>query len=98
MSYRVGVKISREGSCGVVTVGTSVTRLSNSSVHCRVVIIKADDDNSGNVYVGFDENVTTSTGFRLKAGQGVELVINNLNKIYLIADSDDQKVYYVYTR
>lgn len=64
------------------------------------VLIQADEDNSGNVYVG-DENVTTSNGFLLGpcnaiqyGGEGHrakqdEVIINDL---YVVAKNNGDKV------
>jgi len=81
---------------GQTTVGTSAVQLTTESIECKKgVLIKADDDNTGNIYVGNSDSVTSSTGFKLKAGQGVTVEINDPSKIYLIADADNQKVYWI---
>jgi len=81
-----------DGDTKQVTVGTSAVRLANTETPCRIVVIKADDDNSGNIYIGFSSSVSTSNGFRLAAGQAVTIEINDLSKLWVIADSADQKV------
>ena len=85
-----------EGGTEQVIVGTTAVQLPNIS--CRSVIVKADDDNSGDVYIGFSDKVSTSNGFRLKAGQGIELAIDNLSKIWLVATADNQKVHILWVR
>lgn len=81
------------GGTAQVTVDTSPVQVSTSSVKTRIVIVKADDDNTGNVYVGFDSGVSSTNGFRLVAGQAVELAIDDLSKIWLVADAVGQKVH-----
>jgi len=79
-----------------VTVGTTSTRLTSVDTHLmRGVLIKADNDNTGNVYVGGVPSVTTSNGFRLAAGEGVLIEIDNANKVYMIADASNQKVHVI---
>ena len=80
---------------GQQTVGTSAVQLT-STAHIVVfgVLVKADNGNTGNVYVGW-KGVTTSTGFRLSAGEGIFIEVDNPTKVYLIADADNQKVYWV---
>lgn len=56
------------------------------------VTIKADDDNTGDIFVG-DSSVTINTGFRLRPGQAVTVEIDQPRKIWLISDQDSQKVY-----
>jgi len=91
----VSKRVSDSFSHGQVDVGTSAVQLASSSTPCKFgVVIKADDDNSGNVYVG-GSGVTTSDGFRLSAGQGITLEIDDASKIYVIADSSGQKVYWI---
>jgi len=79
-----------------VSVGTSAVQLQSSSFSLKMggVVVKADDGNGGNIYVG-KSDVTTSTGFRLKAGQGVVFEVDNINKVYVIASLAGQKVHYL---
>jgi len=91
----VSKRVSDSFSHGQVDVGTSAVQLTSSSTPCKFgVVIKADDDNSGNVYIG-GSGVTTSNGFRLKAGQGISFEIDDASKVYAIADSTGQKVHWI---
>ena len=92
----VSVKPPSSGGSQQVTVGTTPVQLPEKSV--QSVTIKADDDNSGNIYVGFDDTVSTTTGFRLKAGQGIDIAIDNLSKIWLVADADNQKAHILWVK
>lgn len=90
------VKTGEEGYTSQVVVGTSVTQLSGiAEPPVRSVIIKADDDNTGNIYVGFSDKVDAKTGFRLTPGQRIEIAIDDPAKIYLIADTSDQLVHVI---
>lgn len=55
----------------------------------QCVTIKADADNLGNVYVG-RVGVTGKTGFKLRAGEEIELTVDNLNSIYVVASQAKQ--------
>lgn len=100
MSYesrKLFLGVPTEGGAFQLTVGTSSVQLSEDK-RIKSVTIKADDDNTGNIYVGFSSTVSSSNGFRLKAGQGIEIMINNLNKIWVVADEDNQKVHILWVK
>ena len=61
---------------------------------CSSVLIKADEHNTGNVYVGM-QGVSTHTGFKLAAAQGQEFRTKDSSKVWLAADQDGQLVYYL---
>ncbi len=58
------------------------------------LVLKADDDNAGSIYIG-DATVTTLTGFRLTAGQGMVMEVDSASRIYGIASIPAQKLYYI---
>ncbi|MHC1624453.1 MAG: hypothetical protein ACXQS2_00350 [Methermicoccaceae archaeon] len=81
---------------GQTTVGTTAVRLTSEPTPAKKgVVIKADDDNTGSVYIGKDNTVSTTIGFRLGAGQGITIEVDNASKIWLIADADNQKVHWI---
>ena len=80
-----------------IIVGTSRVQVSSTSVKVRSVTIKADDNNTGKVYVG-GRNVTTQNGYALYPGQAVDIFIDDLSKIYLVSDADNQLVYIIYVK
>ena len=85
---------SRVGS-RQVSVGTSRVPVSPTSLRVRSATIKADDNNTGKVFVG-GPDVTTSNGYALYPGQAVDLFIDDLSSVYLVADSEGQLVYVIY--
>jgi len=92
-----GLNKVTEGDVIVLSVGTTPVQVGDKPT--VIVVIKADDDNSGNIYLCVNNSAcTTSNGFRLKAGQALTIEIDNLNKLYLVADSDGQKAYVVWLR
>lgn len=88
----VGVKSYTTIACGELIGTASATQL--PSVACKMVNIKACNDNAGNVYIG-GSGVTvangatdTTTGLQLDAGEETGwLTISNLNILYRIADN-----------
>lgn len=82
------------------SIGTSAVQITTSDIKCIFgVLVKADDDNSGDVYIG-PKGVTAGTadatdGIRLKAGDSVFIEIDNANKVYAIGSAAGQKVYFV---
>ncbi len=67
---------------------------SNPSKHG--VIVKAMPSNTGNIYVG-GFGVTTSTGFPLDAGESLTIPVDDANKVYVIADQNNQAVAWMAT-
>ena len=72
---------------------TAPVQLATEPTPVRTVVVKADDDNAGNVFVGFSDTVSTTNGFRLAAGQAIEIMIDDMSKIWAIADVDGQKIH-----
>lgn len=63
------------------------------------VDVKADDDNTGVVYVGALSTITAGSadatdGFRLNPGQSVFLAIDDISKVYVIGSTTGQKVWF----
>lgn len=58
------------------------------------VIIQALSDNVGNVYVG-DSSVDSSNGMELQPGQATSVAIDNLSKVYVDADNNDDGVCFI---
>ena len=89
------VKISRYTTTdifhGQVDVGTSEVQLTTET-DCLSITIKADDDNTDDVYIG-KTGVTTSNGFRLRPGQAITIYISNPSILYAISGSTGQKVH-----
>lgn len=76
----------------VATAGTRVVLSANTVV--SGAIIQAMDANSGNVFVG-SSTVTASNGFELQPGQATSVAIDNLNKIYVDAATNGDKICYI---
>jgi len=89
------VKISRYTTTdifhGQVDVGTSEVQLTTET-DCLSITIKADDDNTDDIYIG-KTGVTTTNGFRLRPGQAITIFISNPSVLYAISGSTGQKVH-----
>lgn len=80
-------------ACGVSTVATLIATsiLDASQPTDTGVLLKADDDNTGNIYIG-KAGVTVLTGWRLKAGQSLRVSVGDVSLIYAIASASSQKL------
>jgi len=89
------VKISRYTTTdifhGQVDVGTSEVQLTTET-DCLSITIKADDDNTDDIYIG-KTGVTTTNGFRLRPGQAITIYISNPSILYAISGTAGQKVH-----
>lgn len=81
-------------------IDAAAERLTNANIVCVFgVLVRADTDNAGDVYVGV-EGVTAGTaaatdGIRLKPGDAVSIEIDNPGKIFVIATVANQKAWWV---
>jgi len=90
---RVDQQLSNRDSVetGQVTVGTAGTAepLSDTSIAIpdgTPVAVRADGDNSTPVYLG-DSTVTTTDGVELTAGDGVNINVTDVSKLYVDAET-----------
>jgi len=81
---------SAGGTLQIVVTGTPT---SLGSQKCRMVTIKSDSENTDNVYVGFDSELDNTNGFPIESGECIDIVVNNLSKVYVMSPSDGQKIY-----
>lgn len=75
-------------------VGLTVTQLSSNTLK-NSICIKASNSNTGIIYIGNSNLLTTSNGFALEAGECITLPITNSNLIYLVSDSASQNISYI---
>ena len=80
---------------GQTTIGTIETQLIAVSTPCKKgVLVKALSINTGIVYIG-KIGVTTTTGYELTAGEAVTVEVDDVNKIFGVADAAGQKVSWI---
>lgn len=83
-----------DGSATVSSAGTRV-QLSTTSTNISAVLIIAKTANAGTVWVG-GSTVAAGRGRPLLSLQAELIQINNLNKVYIDADTSGDGVTYVY--
>ena len=77
----------------VTTAGTEVQLATNS---CLSITIKAKSTNTGLIFVGFDNTVSSTTGFILSAGEPVSYAISNTNKIWIDSSVNAEGISYTW--
>lgn len=81
------------GQQAVASAGTAEA-LGASQPLSRGLFVKANSDNSGNVFIG-SSAVDSSTGLILAPGEGVYVAIDNVAKVYVDAATNDDAVSYI---
>lgn len=76
----------------VVTAGTAVNL---PNLPCVSITIRANPANTGTVYIG-TSGVTASTGIPLVPGEAISLDITNANLIWVNADTNADRVKYLW--
>ena len=77
-----------------IAVGTTSVRLSEVSLPCKGVLVKAYSTNTGICYVGNEKEILAATGsvFELNAQEAIYVVCKDINKLWFISDTASQKV------
>lgn len=94
----IGTDVVAAGTFGGKTVGASaVQMIAASNPATKGVLVKADDSNTGSVYVGLSSSVTAdaggaNSGIRLAAGSSLLVPVSNANLVYLIGSAASQNV------
>jgi len=87
-------KLTVPTTIGVKTnaaVGTTAEQLTTDSTVCKKAIITANPSNTGRITVGA-VGVTDGNGIILGASDNIEVSIDNVNKIYVVASVDAEDV------
>lgn len=74
-----------------VTTSGTAEALSDTEDVWEGVVIKALDDNQGNVYLG-GSDVDSTNGFPLSAGQALPFDFDDLSQVYIDVDNDGEGV------
>ena len=80
------------GQKNVASAGTAET-LGSGAIHQVTIVAKIN--NSGNIYVGASGSSLSSNGLILTPGMGVQVLIDNLSKVYIDADNSGEGVSYL---
>lgn len=81
-------------------IGSTAVQLQSTSHEAFTgVLVKASNGNSGVLYVGTSHVTTGGTadgtdGFQLSSGESQVIPINNVNKIYVVSDTEEQIAYW----
>lgn len=99
--YRLKKLLSDEtvpstGGTTQITVTGTPTPLGSQKV--RTVTIKADKTNTDSVWIGFSGDLSDANGFPLDPGEEIDIVIDNLSKVYVMSPSTAQKIYVMWVR
>lgn len=78
------------------TIGASAEPLTVTGLKAwSYVLICADGENTGTIYVGHNATVDATNGFPLGAGESVEVPIDDAGKVWVIASDSGQVVKYL---
>lgn len=81
---------------GVINVGpTPIQGPDIQAAPGRAIVLMADEANPDVIYVGYDANVTPNDGFPLTPGSGLQLMVDNLDSLWFVSPTADQKLRYV---
>lgn len=80
---------------GVITVAAHGVRQPFPNVPCRAVSIVANPNNAGLMYLG-GATVAAANGRVLGAGASIDMLISNLNLLYVDSASDGDSVSYLW--
>ncbi len=70
------------------TVSTSAVQLDADATHQAMIGVRIKNTHASNdLFVGFDNSVTTSNGYKLAAGEEVHVPIDSAASIWLIASA-----------
>ena len=87
-------------NAGTSSIGTSAAQINSNSIEVkREVTVLASSGNIGSVYIGSSSVSTSGTneGFALKPDMGTSLNIDNINKIYAISQTADNRLHWLIT-
>lgn len=76
-------------------IDTSAEQIDPTSIACKAVMVQAHKDNTDTIWIG-GSGVTTDNGIGLEAGEAIAIAVSNVNKVYAIAEANDQKASYIY--
>lgn len=80
------------GRTAVSAAGTAVQLTTSTSKLSTGVVLRALSTNTGKIYVGFDNAVSSSTGYELSAGEAIPIEINVANGVWINASVNGEGV------
>ena len=77
---------------------SSTAAMQLTEVALEVVALKADPVNATAIWVGYDSDITVSTGFPLEPGETIVIAVDgNLNELYAIAETNSEILCWIET-
>lgn len=74
------------------------TRVIPADVESGSYIVRAGENNTGTIYLGWDDDVTSSNGFPLKSEESFSADINNASQqLWAIADNNGDELRHIAT-
>jgi hypothetical protein len=86
------------GGADVFYPTTNPSRIYDHTLPIRRVTILAASDNVGNIWVGYSPTLVKGRAFPLEPGAARDFDIDDLSKLYMVAENNLDKVYYIYER
>ncbi|MEM2261226.1 MAG: hypothetical protein QXK24_02115 [Ignisphaera sp.] len=83
------------GTIGSLTPGTTSVPLSSTEYPIAQVLILADSANSGKIWINYKAPAVVGASFPLDAGAAKLFTIDDLSDIWVVAENDTDKLYYV---
>lgn len=83
------------GRTAVITAGTPVQLTAYTGKLSTGVVVRALAANTGKIYLGFSNTVSSSTGYELSAGEAFPLEINTPSSIWIDASVNGEGVCFV---
>lgn len=92
----IGVDANDWMSAGMTSAVAASTTYQMPSLSCNSVAYKADDSNTGEIFVGGQWISGDGTnGYRLNAGQSIATRSSNVDNMYFNAPNADDTIYYL---
>jgi len=82
------------GHVTVTTAGSAVSISSSSITLKKGITIKANTNNTGNIFVG-NSSVDNTNGIEIEPGESIDISIDDLNKVYIDANNNNDGISYI---
>lgn len=82
----------KAGDAFQVLTATTPKQLVPGPIPCKQVALKAHNDNTGDIWIGFRQNVAVNDGIMFRAGSGEFINIDDLSRIFFIGSAAGDKL------
>lgn len=80
------------------TTANDPERIIGVGIETSSVLLRTNPDNNGVIYVGFDDDVTTSNGFPMEPGDAITISIDVAEEgIWAVADTQNDDIRWIAT-